>query len=157
MSLASETTETDMKDLAENGAVLEWLGVRYETILATAATSGSMSITDTFAPVDAGPPRHIHYDADETFVVLSGEILVWLDGETTRVGAGETAFVPRGVEHTYKVTSPEGCRKLVILTPGGFEGFFAEMAAGQFRIPEDMGPIEASAKRHQLAFTGPPL
>jgi hypothetical protein len=45
----------------------------------------------------------------------------------------------------------------VILTPGGFEGFFAEMAAGQFRMPEDMAAIEESARRHHLRFTGPPL
>jgi hypothetical protein len=49
------------------------------------------------------------------------------------------------------------CRHLVILTPGGFEGFFAEMAAGQCRIPEDMPAIEKSAKQHNMAFTGPPL
>ncbi|MBF9029824.1 cupin domain-containing protein [Rhodobacterales bacterium HKCCE3408] len=146
-----------MKDLQHSDTSIEWLGVRYDTILTTEATNGAMSITDTFAPVDAGPPRHIHYDADETFVVLTGEVLIWLDGETFTLSAGQSGFIPRGVEHTYKVISPEGARKLVILTPGGFEGFFADMAAGQFRIPADMGPIEESAKRHHLAFTGPPL
>jgi hypothetical protein len=31
------------------------------------------------------------------------------------------------------------------------------MAQGQFRIPEDMEQIGASAARHSLRFTGPPL
>ena len=46
---------------------------------------------------------------------------------------------------------------LGVMTPGGFEGFFAEMAAGQFRIPEDMDKIAESATRHRMTFTGPPL
>jgi hypothetical protein len=45
----------------------------------------------------------------------------------------------------------------VILTPGGFEGFFAEMAAGQFRIPKDMVEIARIAAHCQLTFTGPAL
>jgi hypothetical protein len=78
-----------------------------------------------------------------------------LAGETVLRGACETAFVPRGVEHTFRVLSE--ARMLTILTPGGFEGFFAEMAAGAFRIPEDMPAVLESATRHHLTFTGPPL
>jgi hypothetical protein len=48
-------------------------------------------------------------------------------------------------------------RHLVILTLGGFEGFFREMAAGQFSIPQDMDPIMKSAEQYSLRFTGPPL
>ena len=71
--------------------------------------------------------------------------------------AGETVFVPRGVEHTYRVIGDKPCRHLVILTPGGFEGFFYDMARQQCRIPEDMAAIEQSAARFNLRFTGPPL
>jgi hypothetical protein len=65
--------------------------------------------------------------------------------------------VPRGREHTFRVAGVSPARHLIILTPGGFEGFFADMAAGQFRIPEDMDAILESAARHDLRFTGPPL
>ena len=46
---------------------------------------------------------------------------------------------------------------LIQFTPGGFEGFFADMVAGQYRIPEDMDAVNESAERHNLRFTGPPL
>ena len=72
-------------------------------------------------------------------------------------GPGETVFVPRGEEHTFQVLGARACRHYTILTPGGFEGFFGEMAAGQFRIPEDMAAVVAAAARYNLAFTGPPL
>lgn len=137
--------------------ILEWLGVTYRTILAASATNGAMSIIDSLSPHGSGPPRHVHEREHETFVILTGRFQFWLDGETFERGPGETAFIPRGREHTFRVMSEEPARHLVILTPGGFEGFFADMAAGQFRIPNDMERIEAAAKRYNLCFTGPPL
>jgi len=146
-----------MKDVVKGPETIEWAGVTFRTILETEATGGRMSIVDSVAPPKFGPPRHIHHEEDETFVVLSGEIEVWLAGATIIVGPGESAFVPRGTEHTFRVIGDRPCRHLVILTPGGFEGFFADMAAGQFRIPEDMPAVLESAERHALVFTGPPL
>jgi len=146
-----------MKDLAHIDGAIEWLGVKYKTILTPKETAGAMSIVDSLSPAGSGPPRHIHIKEDETFVILSGTCKFWLEGEEFTAGAGESVFIPRGKEHTFKVVGDVPSRHLVILTPGGFEAFFAEMAAGQYRIPEDMLTVEDSAKRHNMAFTGPPL
>ena len=137
--------------------VIEWLGFRYKTILPAAEAGGTMSIVDSLSPAGSGPPRHVHDREDETFVLLTGECEFWMEGETFIKRAGETAFVPRGREHTFRVTGSQPSRQIIILTPGGFEDFFAEMAQGQFRVPEDMEQIGASAARHSLRFTGPPL
>lgn len=136
---------------------IDWNGTLYRTVLATAETGGAMSIVDSLSPPDSGPPRHVHRAEDETFVILTGEVRFWLDGETFVRGAGETVFVPRGREHTFRVIGGRPSRHLLVLTPGGFEGFFAEMAAGRCRIPEDMPAVLAAAARHHLDFTGPPL
>ena len=136
---------------------MEWLGVTYRTILSPEASGGTLSIVDSEAPVDSGPPRHVHAAEDETFVILTGRCRFWLEGEEFEAGAGESVFIPRGKEHTFKVVGDGPSRHLLILSPGGFEGFFADMARGQFRIPDDMPAIEESASRHNLSFTGPPL
>lgn len=146
-----------MKDLTQDPDSIEWLGVTYKTILESKATGGAMSIVDSLSPVGSGPPRHVHMLEDETFVMLTGLCRVWIEGEEFTKGPGETVFIPRGKEHTFQVIGDEPSRHLVILTPGGFEGFFADMAKGQFQIPADMAQIEESAKRHNLTFTGPPL
>lgn len=146
-----------MKDLDQIDGAIEWLGVQYKTILSPEQTGGAMSIVDSWSPAGSGPPRHVHQNEDETFVIVTGTCKFWLEGEEFTAGAGESVFIPRGKEHTFKVTDDGPCRHFVILTPGGFEGFFADMAAGQCRIPEDMPTIEESAKRHNMAFTGPPL
>ena len=146
-----------MKELAQIDGATEWLGVQYKTILRPDQTGGAMSIVDSWSPAGSGPPRHVHQNEDETFVIVDGTCRFWLEGEEFTAGAGESVFIPRGKEHTFKVTNDGPCRHFVILTPGGFDGFFADMAAGQCRIPEDMPAIEESAKRHNMAFTGPPL
>jgi len=146
-----------MKDSIPGPDAVEWLGVHYRTILATDATEGAMSTIDSVSPPNSGPPRHIHNDADETCVLLTGDSEFWLEGERFTHGHGQTVFVPRGQEHSFRIVSDIPARHLVILTPGGFEGFFVEMAAGQFRIPEDMAEITRIAENYQLAFTGPPL
>jgi quercetin dioxygenase-like cupin family protein len=145
----SSSTETD--------GTIEWLGVTYRTILRSADSGGSMAIVDSVGPPGSGPPRHVHDGEDETFVVLSGRCKVWIEGEERIAGAGQSVFIGRGREHTFKVVGDEPSRHLVILTPGGFERFFAEMAAGRFRIPEDMAAVVEAAARHGLRFTGPPL
>ena len=146
-----------MKDQILGPDAIEWLGVAYKTILKTEETGGAMSITDSVSPPNSGPPRHVHHDADEAFVILTGECEFWLAGETFYRGPGETAFIPRGTEHTFRIVGDQPCRHLVILTPGGFEGFFAEMAERQCRIPDDMGDVVATGERFSMTFTGPPL
>ena len=146
-----------MKNSILGPGAIEWLGVHYRTILTTGSTNGAMSITDSVSPPNSGPPRHIHHDADETFVLLTGDSEFWLEGDRFTRGPGQTVFVKRGMEHTFRVVSDVPARHLVVLTPGGFEDFFAEMAAGQLRIPEDMAEITRIAAKHHLTFTGPPL
>lgn len=135
----------------------DWNGVKYKTILSTEETGGKMSIVDSLSPVGSGPPLHVHTGEDETFIIVTGACKFHLAGEEFVRGPGETVFIPRGAEHTFQVVGDMPCRHIVILTPGGFEGFFAEMAAGGFAIPADMPAIEESAARHNLRFTGPPL
>ena len=146
-----------MKNNILGPGTVEWLGVQYRTILKTEASNGAISITDSVSPPGSGPPRHIHHDADETFVVLTGDSEFWLEGKRFIRGPGQTAFVPRGKEHSFRIVSNVPSRHLVILTPGGFEGFFAEMAERNLRIPEDMATINQIAERYHLSFTGPPL
>ena len=132
-------------------------GVKFTVAVPAALTDGAFSVFEEITPPRLGPPLHIHHAEDETFVMLSGECEFWLEGETCIKGPGETVFVPRGSEHAFRVIGTAPSRHLVILTPGGFEHFFEEMAAGQCRIPEDMAKVEESAARHNLRFTGPPL
>ncbi len=143
-------------DVAVQPVTVEWMGTRYR-ILLTDSNPGSAGVFESFDQPGYGPPRHIHNAEDETFYVLSGSVEFWMGGMTTRHGAGDLVFVPRGVEHAFRIAGNSAARMLTILTPGGFERFFVEMARKSLRIPDDMRAISEVAERYHLTFTGPPL
>lgn len=91
------------------------------------------------------------------FVLLSGDVEFWLEGEALTRAPGEARLRAEGREHTCRVVGDGPSRHLVVLIRAGFDGFLQETAAGDFRIPEDMASIAESAARFQLSLTGPPL
>ena len=75
-----------------------------------------------------GPPLHRH-GFDEAFYVIEGELTFQLEDEVFTRRAGELAFAPRDVPHTYANHSNAPARALIVCTPAGFERYFARMAA----------------------------
>jgi quercetin dioxygenase-like cupin family protein len=141
--------------VSPHGGVI-WLDTTYFVKLTAQESGGSIGVFETLAPVGSGPPIHVHHGEDEVLHILEGQIESWLDGELTTFVKGDTAFLPRGVPHTFRVTGDTPVRLLVILTPGGFEGFFPAVAAKGCRIPEDMAELAALAATYKLEFLGPP-
>lgn len=111
-----------MKDADQVDGEIAWLGVTYKTILPPGASGGAMSIVDTTAPEGRGPPRHIHDREDEVFVALTGQCEFWLEGARFVRGPGQTAFVPRSREHTFRVIGDQPSRHPIVLTLGASRG-----------------------------------
>ena len=128
------------------------------SLLEGTAEITKIAFDKTFGRITRSPSQYIFhvFSSDYVGAELASRSYV-LDGETFTRGPGQAVFVPRGREHTFRVVGGAPSRSIVILTPGGFEGFFREMALGRFRIPEDMPAVMESAARFQLTFTGPPL
>ena len=79
------------------------------------------------------PPDHTHSTEDEFFYVLDGRIAFRCGDDRFEVAAGGCAFLPRGIEHGYRIASGGDVRLLVVTTPapddgprgwGGFVGSF---------------------------------
>ena len=136
---------------------VQWLGTSYRICLTAEQTASRLGMFESLDQPGYGPPRHIHNDEDETFQIQSGEVEFWMNGQTCIAGPGCVVHVPRGTEHTFRVLGDRPARMLTIMTPGGFEGFFAEMAERNCRFPDDMDQIAAIGARFGLTFTGPPL
>jgi quercetin dioxygenase-like cupin family protein len=101
----------------------------------------------------ARPPLH-HHDFDEAFYVLDGELTFQLGDDLFTRRAGELAFAPRGVPHTYANLSGAPARALLVITPAGFERYFDQIAA---RITGTAPPAEASKPTPEVVVVGPPL
>jgi oxalate decarboxylase/phosphoglucose isomerase-like protein (cupin superfamily) len=81
----------------------------------------------------------------------------WVAGKTIFAQAGEMLTVPRGTEHCFRIIGDAPARMLTIMTPGGFESFFVDVARENLRIPEDMQRISEIGTKYDLEFTGPPI
>ena len=99
-------------------------------------------------------PLHQHPDADETFYLLEGEILLDIDGEQRKLHAGGVVVLPRGVPHAFKVTT--ATRMLCVQTPGSGEAFY-RLASESAPTPVDFDRIRAAAMATgAIEILGPP-
>jgi len=134
---------------------VHWAGTDYAISLRADGSGGTLGIFEATVPAGEGPPPHIHHAEDEVVHVLEGLYEFWMEGETFTRGPGETVFIPRGKRHTFRVKGDGPGRNLTVVTPGGFEAFFIDMAAEDLQIPRDMAHIFEVAARYSLEFTGP--
>ena len=96
-------------------------------LLRSEETAGVVSMIELSSNAGfAGPPLHRH-DFDEAFYVLEGELTFQLGDDVFTRTAGELAFAPRNVAHTYANHSDDPARALLVCTPAGFERYFARM------------------------------
>jgi quercetin dioxygenase-like cupin family protein len=141
-----------------------WFLGGLSTIKASAeTTAGRVAVTENWAPRGHGSPLHVHRAEDEWFYVLSGELTFWIDGQVTIAGAGSFVYGPRGVPHTFTVTSDEA-RFLLVVEPAGFERFLVELsepAQASSLPPASVEPpapeaMMAAAAEHGIEILGPP-
>jgi quercetin dioxygenase-like cupin family protein len=57
-------------------------------------------------PRRSATPLHVQPGDDESFLVLSGEIDFYVDGDAVRAGPNDARHIPRGTPHAFQVASP---------------------------------------------------
>ena len=105
-------------------------------------------------------PLHVHPDAEETFYVLTGSILLHVDGHEHDLRTGGVAVIPREVPHAFLAGS-DGARMLCLHTPGGGEDFYRTASepasAGEPALSLDLDRIrQASEATGSMRIVGPP-
>lgn len=123
-------------------------------------TSGNFAFCEyTAAAGFAGPLPHIHWDHEEVFYVLEGNIDIKIGEHTVEAGAGTFAMVPRGSAHTFSNPGDSPAKLLGMFSPAGYEGYFEELrtmlesdpAASREAVGELMGRYQT-----ELADDPPP-
>ena len=134
---------------------LDLFGVRIRVLMPAAMLDGALSIFEDSNEPDAGPPLHVHHDAEEIFAILAGRYRFQCGDDVTDAAPGDVVLVPRGTPHTYLNTGDGTGRLLVTMRPGGFERFFEEVAAARLTVPDDLAAITEIGARHGIEFLGP--
>src|SRR6187551_2777551 len=148
------------------------MGVRF--MLAGEDTGGGFSLVEHPIPPRAlAAPLHRHSREDEYSFVLEGRLGALLGDEVVYGQPGDLIVKPRGQWHTFWNAGDEPARLLEIISPAGFEQYFAELAdlGGSRRAaPQDLAALGARyglevdpqsipglVERFGLAFPGEPL
>ncbi len=139
-------------------------------------TQGNFALVEhPIKPRALAAPMHTHRHEDEYTYVLEGEIGVQIGDEVRVARPGDLVFKPRGVPHAFWNAGDTLARALEIISPAGFERYFAELAplfppANQGPLDEeavgtvrekyglemDMSSIPVLAERHGLLVDAPP-
>ena len=147
---------------ATEGELIWALGTLAKLKVTGEQSGGRFGIWENTFPRGAAPPLHTHPE-DESFFVLEGELVVWLDGKRTECAPGSFIFAPAGTPHTFRVDS-ESARVLALSTPAGIERFLRAVGspADSATLPPLDAPRPSEEKRaaaereHGVRVLGPP-
>jgi quercetin dioxygenase-like cupin family protein len=127
------------------------------------ATGGRVAVIEHLAPRGHGSPLHVHGREDEWFYVMEGELTFWVGGKVSVAPAGSFVFGPKGVPHTFVVSSDEA-RFLLAAEPAGLENFMRAVGepATSLKIPPrateppDVEGLTRLAATFGIEIVGPP-
>jgi quercetin dioxygenase-like cupin family protein len=125
-------------------------------------TNGQWDLIEFWAASGDQPPPHVHTLHDESFYVTAGEVTLYLPDRKVVMRPGQFFLAPRGVPHTYCITSDEEARWLVTSAPAGVAAFAEDYGrpADGLRLPVPQPPdverLIAVAAKYGMDVLGPP-
>ena len=130
------------------------LGIRFMAY--SEETGGGFSLVEhPIAPHGLAAPLHKHTREDEYSFVLEGRMGAVLGDDVVEADVGEFVFKPRDQWHSFWNAGAEPCRVLEIISPGGFERYFEDLAAALAAGgPPD--PVEMK-ERYGIEFDPPSI
>jgi mannose-6-phosphate isomerase-like protein (cupin superfamily) len=123
---------------------------------------GEHTVLEMVAPPGDQPPLHVHKDSEEGFYLLEGEVTFWAGELERTIGPGDFVLGPKGVPHTYRVTSETPARFIVTSSTGEFAAFVQAygVPAERPELPEPAAPdverLGLLAAEHGIDLLGPP-
>jgi len=121
------------------------IGVRF--LIDGAASGGGFSLVEhPMSPRALGAPPHRHAREDEYSYVLQGRMGALLGEHVVEAGPGDLVFKPRSQWHTFWNAGDTPARILEIISPAGFEQYFAELVAmggSRNATPEELRALGA--------------
>jgi mannose-6-phosphate isomerase-like protein (cupin superfamily) len=104
------------------------MGLTTRHLVPGTATGGTLALLEhELAPRSLGSPLHTHRHEDEVSHVVSGRLGVQVGDAVLELGPGETVAKPRGTAHAFWNPGDVPVRFLEVVTPAGFEAYFAEV------------------------------
>lgn len=135
-----------------HGAAVDLGGVGVQFKIPGESTGGAFAVVEH--PVEPGVivEPHTHAKEDELSIVTEGTIWARVGDEEIEAHAGSYVWKPRGVLHTFWNPGPEPARLIELISPAGFERFFAELGEVLAGEEPDLERINALTDEYGLTF-----
>ena len=136
----------------DEGQVAQLTGMGARFMIGSEDSEGRFSLVEhPMTPLALGSPLHRHKNEDEYSFVLEGRMGAVLGDDVVYGVAGDLIFKPRGQWHAFWNAIDGPTRILEVISPGGFEGYFAELGE-VFAVPGPPDPerIAAVAAKYEL-------
>jgi quercetin dioxygenase-like cupin family protein len=125
------------------------IGVRF--LIDGVESGGGFSLVEhPMPPRKLAAPLHRHRHEDEYSFVLEGRVGALLGDEVVHGAPGDLIFKPRDQWHTFWNAGDEPARILEIISPAGFERYFAELVDLLGAGPPDPATLAPLAARFDL-------
>lgn len=98
-----------------------------------------------------GIPPHVHTREDEVFRIISGQVEIMVNGEKTVLHAGDIAFAPKNVVHSWTVVGTGKAKMIATAFPAGIEPMFAELEALPSG-PPDFAAVARICNKYGISF-----
>lgn len=129
-----------------------WFGPHLFSFLATSAdTGGQFALMDNTIVAGHEPPPNTHSREDEALYVLEGEVEFQVGNDLTTARSGDFVLLPCGVEHTFRLLTPQA-RTLLFVMPGGLERAFLELSQPAQSLQLNPNPAPSDAERAAEVF-----
>ncbi|MDT0538341.1 MULTISPECIES: cupin domain-containing protein [Croceitalea] len=112
---------------ADEGLRVNVLGDQQTFKLTGEDTDGRLTLIEEVNPPGTMIPPHVHTNEDEVFKVLEGELEVTVGSKTVILKAGDLAFAPKNIPHSWKVIGDKDCKTILSAFPSGIELMFQEL------------------------------
>ncbi len=137
-------------------------------------SGGGFSLVEhPMSPRALAAPLHRHLSEDEYSYVLEGQVGALLGDDVIVGGPGDLIFKPRNQWHTFWNAGDTPARLLEIISPAGFEQFFAELVdhggvgqmepsalgelCARYSLEMDPDSVPGLVERFGVRFPGEPL
>lgn len=106
--------------LSNGGAIIQLLATSEDT-------NGQYGMFEAKGIPGMEPPPHTHTHEDETYYILDGAMWFKVGGQEFTAQKGDFVFLPRNVQHEFKVVS-DSFHCLVSYFPARLDGYFMDMS-----------------------------
>jgi len=103
-------------------------GVRFSYKMVSPDTGGTLAVMEVEIPSGTLVKPHNHSREDEFSLVLSGTVGVRIGDQVLEAGPGAYLAKPRGIPHAMWNAASASATVAEILSPGGLETYFEELA-----------------------------